>query len=56
MLDILIVKEPKGLKYNDEVNQLESAYTPRIDVNVRNSDPKAIAQMAATVETKLLYL
>lgn len=38
---------------NEEVNQLESSYTPRIDVNVKNSDPKAIAQMAATVGIKI---
>lgn len=34
---------------DDEAARLEAAYTPRIDVNVRNSDPKSIARMAATV-------
>jgi aryl-alcohol dehydrogenase-like predicted oxidoreductase len=34
---------------DDEAAQLEAAYTPRVDVNVKNSDPKAIAKMAATV-------
>lgn len=37
----------------EEATLLEAAYTPRIDVNVRNSDPKAIAQMAATVGIKI---
>ncbi|MEK4850687.1 aldo/keto reductase [Paenibacillus sp. FSL H7-0756] len=34
---------------DEEAARLEAAYTPRIDVNVRNSDPKSIARMAATV-------
>ena len=37
----------------EEAEQLEVAYTPRVDVNVKNSDPKAIAQMAATVGIKI---
>ena len=38
---------------DEEVKRLEESYTPRIDVNVKNSDPKAIAQMAATVGIKI---
>ncbi|GBF74418.1 NADP-dependent aryl-alcohol dehydrogenase [Paenibacillus sp. 598K] len=39
-----------AIKLTDaEAARLEEAYTPRIDVNVRNSDPKAIVKMAATV-------
>lgn len=38
---------------NEEAEQLEASYTPRVDVNVKNSDPKAIAQMAATVGIKI---
>ncbi|WP_413240544.1 aldo/keto reductase [Paenibacillus sp. 1P07SE] len=39
-----------AIKLTDaEAARLEQAYTPRIDVNVRNSDPKAIVKMAATV-------
>jgi aryl-alcohol dehydrogenase-like predicted oxidoreductase len=38
---------------DEEAERLEVAYTPRIDVNVKNSDPKAIAQMAATVGIKI---
>jgi 1-deoxyxylulose-5-phosphate synthase len=34
---------------HEEAEQLEASYTPRVDVNVKHSDPKAIAQMAATV-------
>jgi 1-deoxyxylulose-5-phosphate synthase len=34
---------------DDEALRLEASYTPRVDVNVKNSDPKAIAQMAASV-------
>lgn len=37
----------------EEVNRLEESYTPRIDINVKNSDPKAIARMAATVGIKI---
>ncbi|MDI4649620.1 aldo/keto reductase [Cohnella hashimotonis] len=39
-----------AIKLTDaEVERLEDAYTPRIDVNVKNSDPEAIVKMAATV-------
>ncbi len=39
-----------AIKLTDsEVDRLEEAYTPRIDVNVKNSDPEAIVRMAATV-------
>ena len=38
---------------DDEAEQLEASYTPRIDVNVKNSDPKAIVQMSATVGHKI---
>lgn len=38
---------------DEEADQLEALYTPRVDVNVKNSDPKAIAQMAATVGLKI---
>ncbi|QOX62757.1 aldo/keto reductase [Anoxybacterium hadale] len=38
---------------NEEASILEASYTPRIDVNVKNSDPKAIAKMAATVGIKI---
>jgi aryl-alcohol dehydrogenase-like predicted oxidoreductase len=34
---------------DDEAALLEASYTPREDVNVKNSNPKAIAQMAAAV-------
>lgn len=34
---------------DEEVQLLETHYTPRIDVNVANSDPKAIAKMSASV-------
>lgn len=34
---------------DEEAERLEAAYTPRIDVNVKNSDPKSIVKMAATV-------
>ncbi|MEK3901726.1 aldo/keto reductase [Paenibacillus sp. FSL R7-0179] len=34
---------------DEEAARLEAAYAPRIDVNVRNSDPKSIVRMAATV-------
>lgn len=34
---------------DEEAERLEAAYTPRIDVNVKNPDPKSIARMAATV-------
>lgn len=38
---------------DEEVHRLEEHYTPRVDVNVKNSDPKAIAKMAATVGIKI---
>lgn len=38
---------------NEEVHRLEEHYTSRVDVNVKNSDPKAIAKMAATVGIKI---
>lgn len=38
---------------DEEVDALEGAYTSRIDVNVKNSDPKAIVKMAATVGIKI---
>jgi aryl-alcohol dehydrogenase-like predicted oxidoreductase len=38
---------------DEEVHRLEAPYTPRVDVNVKNSDPKAIAKMAATVGIKI---
>lgn len=38
---------------DEEAVRLEASYTPRIDVNVKNSDPKAIAQMSATVGHKI---
>lgn len=38
---------------DEEAARLEASYTPRIDVNVKNSDPKAIAQMSATVGHKI---
>jgi aryl-alcohol dehydrogenase-like predicted oxidoreductase len=39
-----------SIKLTDqEAERLEAQYTPRVDVNVSNSDPKAIARMAATV-------
>jgi Predicted oxidoreductases (related to aryl-alcohol dehydrogenases) len=38
---------------NEETTILEASYTPRIDVNVKNSDPEAIAKMAATVGIKI---
>ncbi len=46
-----------SVKLTDEdADRLEASYTPRVDVNVKNSDPKAIAQMAATVGIKFAIL
>lgn len=43
-----------AIKLTDaEVDRLEEAYTPRIDVNVRNSDPEGIVKMAATVGSNI---
>jgi aryl-alcohol dehydrogenase-like predicted oxidoreductase len=38
---------------DEEAERLEAPYTPRVDVNVKNSDPKAIAQMAAAIGIKI---
>jgi 1-deoxyxylulose-5-phosphate synthase len=38
---------------DDEATRLEALYTPRIDPNVKNSDPKGLAQMAANVGIKI---